>query len=80
MDYLVPRSGDVSAIEVDHVVSPSPRTLGGMKGMAEGSSIAAPAAVLNAVADALSEHGFAVRRLPLGPHAVWEGLHAGRAG
>lgn len=79
MDYLVPRSSDVSAIEVDHVVSPSPRTLGGMKGMAEGSSIATPAAVLNAVADALSEHGFTVERLPLSPLAVWEGLNAERA-
>ncbi|MBB4661732.1 xanthine dehydrogenase family protein molybdopterin-binding subunit [Conexibacter arvalis] len=80
MDYLVPRSSDVSAIEVDHVVTPSPRTLGGMKGMAEGSSIATPAAVLNAVADALSPYGFRVERLPLGPHAVWEGLRSGRAG
>lgn len=74
MDYLVPRSSDVSQIEVDHLVTPSPRTLGGMKGMAEGSSIAAPAAVLNAVADALSPYGFEVRRLPLSPQAVWEGL------
>ncbi|HST40152.1 MAG TPA: xanthine dehydrogenase family protein molybdopterin-binding subunit, partial [Conexibacter sp.] len=76
MDYLLPRSSDVAPIEVGHIVTPSPRTLGGMKGMAEGSSIAAPAAVLNAVADALSPFGFSVQRLPLSPQAVWDGLRA----
>jgi carbon-monoxide dehydrogenase large subunit len=74
MDYLVPRSGDVCTIEVDHIVTPSARTFGGMKGMAEGTAIAAPAAVLNAVADALSPFGFEVTRLPLSPQAIWAGL------
>jgi carbon-monoxide dehydrogenase large subunit len=74
MDYLLPRSSDVAEIEIGHIVTPSPRTLGGIKGMAEGSSIAAPAAVLNAVADALAPFGFEVRRLPLSPQAIWDGL------
>jgi carbon-monoxide dehydrogenase large subunit len=74
MDYLIPRASDLAPITVEHLMTPSPHTLGGMKGMAEGSSIGAPAAVLNAVADALSPFGFRIGRLPLSPQAIWEAL------
>jgi carbon-monoxide dehydrogenase large subunit len=63
-------------MRVEHLCTPSPVTLGGMKGMAEGTSIGGPAAVLNAVADALSPFGFRVTELPLSPRAIWEGLRA----
>jgi carbon-monoxide dehydrogenase large subunit len=70
LDYLVPLAGDVPDIEVDHIESPSPLTVGGVKGLGESGMIAAPAAVVNAVADALAPFGAAVRRLPLSPEAV----------
>ena len=54
MDYLLPTAMDVPMIEVEHCISPSPFTPGGIKGMGEPGLIATPAAVANAVADALA--------------------------
>jgi carbon-monoxide dehydrogenase large subunit len=70
LDYLVPLAGDVPDIEVDHIESPSPLTVGGVKGLGESGMIATPAAVANAVADALALFGAKVRRLPLAPEQV----------
>ncbi len=76
-DYPVPRSSELVPLRQDHFVTPSPNTIGGIKGMAEGSAIATPAAVVTAVADALAPLGFRVTRLPLTPQAIWEGLGRG---
>ena len=65
MDYLLPSATEVPAIEVLHCVSPSPLTPGGIKGMGESGLIATPAAVANAVADALAPYGARIERLPL---------------
>jgi carbon-monoxide dehydrogenase large subunit len=70
VDYLVPTSTEVPAIEYVHMEgSPGPGP-GGYKGVGEGGAIAAPAAVANAVADALAPFGVTVDRLPLTPSAV----------
>jgi carbon-monoxide dehydrogenase large subunit len=53
MDYLLPTVRDVPSAAVAHLETPSPISPGGLKGMAEGGTIAAPAAVVNAIADAL---------------------------
>jgi carbon-monoxide dehydrogenase large subunit len=53
MDYLIPAITDVPDPVCEHLYTPSPTIPGGFKGMAEGGVIAAPAAVVNAVADAL---------------------------
>lgn len=70
MDYLIPTSTDVPPIEVLSLESPSPFSVGGIKGMGEGGQIAAPAAVANAVADALAPFGARIRQLPLAPDYV----------
>ncbi|WP_214366405.1 xanthine dehydrogenase family protein molybdopterin-binding subunit [Pseudonocardia sp. H11422] len=70
MDYLIPTSTDIPPIEVLSLESPSPFSVGGIKGMGEGGQIAAPAAVANAVADALAPFGARVRKLPLAPDYV----------
>jgi aerobic carbon-monoxide dehydrogenase large subunit len=69
MDYLLPTAAEVPLIEYGHVVTPSAGP-GGYKGVGEGGAIGAPAAVINAVADALSPFGVIVDRLPLSPEAV----------
>jgi len=69
-DYLVPTAPGVPNIEVHHIESPSPFSIGGIKGMGEGGQISAPAAVANAVADALAPFGARVTRLPLTPDTV----------
>jgi carbon-monoxide dehydrogenase large subunit len=67
MDYLVPSAAEVPGIEVQHLETPSPTTLGGFRGMGEGGTIGAPAAIANAVADALSPLGVEVNELPITP-------------
>jgi carbon-monoxide dehydrogenase large subunit len=66
MDYLLPTAAEVPEIEYGHVETPSPGA-GGYKGVGEGGAIGAPAAVVNAVADALSPFGVEITSLPLGP-------------
>jgi carbon-monoxide dehydrogenase large subunit len=74
MDYLIPTVWEMPEdVRVVHLQHPSDRP-GGFKGMAEGGTIAAPAAVANAVADAV---GAPVTRLPLTPEAVLELLRQG---
>ena len=76
MDYLLPTACDIPAIALHHLETPSSGNPGGIKGMAEGGTIAAPAAVANAIADALA--GFdprfvgAVTMYPLTPPRIVE--------
>ncbi|HSF06575.1 MAG TPA: xanthine dehydrogenase family protein molybdopterin-binding subunit [Methylomirabilota bacterium] len=65
MDYLVPTAAEVPSVEVLHVEIPSPTTLGGFKGVGEGGTIGAPAAIANAVADALAPLGVTITELPV---------------
>ncbi|MGK0477020.1 MAG: carbon-monoxide dehydrogenase large subunit [Ilumatobacter sp.] len=70
MDYLIPSAPELPAIEYGHIETPS-NTEGGFKGMGEGGTIGAPAAVANAVADALAPLGVVVTDFPLGPQEVF---------
>lgn len=70
MDYLVPTAVDVPRVEISHIESPSPYIPGGIKGMGEGGAIAPPAAIANAVADALAPFGVRVNEIPLTPERV----------
>ena len=67
MDYLVPGATEVPQIDIVHLETPSPLTIGGWKGMGEGGSINAPAAVVSAVNDALSHLGIRANHTPLSP-------------
>ncbi len=69
-DYLVPLAPDLPDIEVTHLVSPSPFTPTGAKGMGEGGTIASPAAIVNAVEDALAPFGVTIRETPLTPERI----------
>jgi carbon-monoxide dehydrogenase large subunit len=68
MDYALPRATDVPGLEVGHVVTPSPLNPLGVKGAGEGGTLPAPAAIANAVADAL---GVDVTEMPLTREYVW---------
>ncbi|HKA62577.1 MAG TPA: xanthine dehydrogenase family protein molybdopterin-binding subunit [Methylomirabilota bacterium] len=70
MDYLVPTAMELPAIETVHLEYPSPRNPLGIKGIGEGGAISPPAAIANAVEDALSPWGVRVTRTPLGPSVV----------
>jgi carbon-monoxide dehydrogenase large subunit len=65
-EFLYPTAPELPDVEVDHLVTPS-RAEGGIKGMGEGGLIGAPAAVVNAMADALEPFGVSIDRTPLRP-------------
>ena len=75
MDYLLPTSGDVPRIELDHFETPSPLNPLGIKGVGESGVIPVAAAVASAVEDALAGHGVIVREVPLSPRRIDELLH-----
>ena len=77
MDYLIPSAPELPPIECGHIETPS-NTEGGFKGMGEGGTIGAPAAVANAVADALAPLGVQVDTFPLGPREVFELIQSAR--
>jgi carbon-monoxide dehydrogenase large subunit len=66
----VPTSGEVPPITLAHMETPSPLNPLGVKGVGEGGAIPVPAAIANAVEDALAPLGTVVRRTPLSPAYV----------
>jgi carbon-monoxide dehydrogenase large subunit len=77
-DFLYPSASDLPDVEVDHLATPSPLTEAGIKGMGEGGLIGTPAAVVNAIADALAPFGVEIDRTPLRPCDVLALIEAGR--
>jgi len=71
MDYLVPTASEAPTIEIAHVVSPSPFTTLGAKGLGESSSMTVPAVIANAVSDALAPLGVRINELPMTPTRLW---------
>jgi carbon-monoxide dehydrogenase large subunit len=69
LDYLLPTASDVAVMEYGHIQTASARP-GGFKGMGEGGAIGAPAAVFNAVADALAPLGVTLTDQPLTPDSI----------
>jgi len=71
VDYLLPSAPEVPDLELVHLDTRSPNTLGGFRGMGEGGTIGSPAAIANAVADALSPLGVEIHELPITPERVF---------
>ena len=65
MDYLLPSSHEVPAIDIIDHETPSPHTVLGQKGSGESGYLGAPAAIANAVNDALRPLGVSINTLPL---------------
>ncbi len=78
-DYMLPGATEVPMLRIEHMESPSPYTAFGQKGIGEGGAIGPPAAIANAVNDALRPLGARVDQLPITPHRVLEALHAARS-
>ncbi len=70
MDYVVPRADDLPAIDTVHLEYPSPRNPLGVKGLGEGGAISPPAAIANAIDDALAPLGVRVTATPALPARV----------
>lgn len=69
-DYELPGAREVPVLRIEHKETPSPYTRFGQKGIGEGGAIGPPAAIANAVNDALRRLGARVDRLPITAHRV----------
>jgi len=69
-DYLVPCAAELPPIKIVHMQTPTPHTEYGVKGMGEGGAIAPPAAIANAVRDALAPLGVELNECPLTPMRI----------
>lgn len=74
MDYALPRASDMPPVATVFQETPAPSNPLGVKGGSETGTIGAPAAVGNAVVDALWDLGVRHVRLPVTPHSVWRAL------
>ena len=70
-DYTVPTAVEVPHIDVVHLETELPGNPGGFRGMGEGGTIGAPAAIANAISDALSPLGAGVSELPVTPERLF---------
>ncbi|MEA3151237.1 MAG: aerobic carbon-monoxide dehydrogenase large subunit [Gammaproteobacteria bacterium] len=75
-DYLLPGATEVPAIRIEHMETPSPYTEFGQKGIGESGAIGSPAAIANAVNDALRPLGVQVHQLPISPRVIVDALRA----
>jgi carbon-monoxide dehydrogenase large subunit len=71
MDYLLPTAMECPSWELGATVTPSPHHPIGAKGVGESATVGSPAAVVNAVMDALKPYGVRHADMPLTPAAVW---------
>jgi aerobic carbon-monoxide dehydrogenase large subunit len=69
-DYLVPGMAEIPTFEIHHLETLTEATITGAKGVGEGGTIGAPAAVLNAVSDALAPFGIGVFEMPITPQQI----------
>lgn len=73
-DYLVPMAGEMPDITVVHVETPTKTSTLGAKGAGEAGTGGAPAAVLNAVNDALRPLGATIWQMPMTPERILRAL------
>jgi carbon-monoxide dehydrogenase large subunit len=77
-NYLVPSAVEVPSFELDRTETASPTNPLGVKGVGETGAIASPAAVMNAVANALAPYGVTDIDMPATPERVWRALEEAR--
>ena len=70
MDYAMPRASDSPSMELFHQESRSPLNPLGVKGVGEGGAVAPPAAIANAVCDALAPFGVELNATPVKPEQI----------
>jgi len=75
MDYLLPTAVETPRWETAKTVTPSPHHPIGAKGVGESATVGSPAAITNAVVDALSPLGVTNIDIPITPWKVWKAIH-----
>ena len=75
-DYMPPTAREIPPIELHHIETPSVNSITKAKGLGEGGTIGAPAAVLNAINDALAPFGVQIDEMPATPQRIRAALRA----
>jgi CO/xanthine dehydrogenase Mo-binding subunit len=78
MDYLIPSAMEIPTISIVDHCTPSPLTTFGQKGSGEAGYLGAPAAVANAIDDALAPLGVNVETLPISQDALWHAIETAK--
>ena len=73
-DYLLPGATEIPSIKIEHIETPAPYTEFGQKGIGESGAIGPPAAIANAVNDALRGLGARVDELPISPRVILQAI------
>jgi len=74
MDYAMPRAAHIPALTFGKIETPSPFNELGAKGIGEAGNVAVPAAIVNAVVDALSPFGVTHMDMPLTSERIWTAM------
>lgn len=78
-DYTPPTAREIPRFELHHIETPTDASITGAKGLGEGGAIGAPAAILNAVNDALAPFGVAIDEVPATPQRIRAALRSAGA-
>jgi aerobic carbon-monoxide dehydrogenase large subunit len=78
-DYLPPTAREMPPIEIHHMETLTEASITKAKGLGEGGAIGAPAAIVNAINDALSPFGVAINEFPATPQRIRAALRAASA-
>ena len=78
MDYAMPRADDLPTFKVATKVTPCTHNPLGAKGCGEAGAIGSPAALMNAVHDALGAAGVNYIDMPVTPHRVWQAIRSAK--
>jgi carbon-monoxide dehydrogenase large subunit len=78
-DYLLPGATEVPSVRIEHMETPSPYSEFGQKGIGEGGAIGPPAAIANAINDALRPLGVEIGETPITPRRLMAAVAARRA-
>jgi carbon-monoxide dehydrogenase large subunit len=76
MDYCMPRADDLVSFKVTTTVTPCTHNPLGVKGCGEAGAIGSPPAVVNAICNALKDHGVAHIDMPVTPEKIWRAINA----
>jgi carbon-monoxide dehydrogenase large subunit len=77
-DYMLPGATEIPAIRIEHMETAAPYTEFGQKGIGESGAIGPPAAIANAVNDALRNMGARVDELPISPFIILDAIKQAR--
>jgi carbon-monoxide dehydrogenase large subunit len=79
VDYILPSAAEIPPMQVVHLETETDANIGGFRGLGEGGTIGAPAAIANAIADALAPLGIEIDEIPVTPERLFRLIEQARS-